>query len=446
MNRNIIHIRYYLNKWYLVVCLSFIFAPSGLAQNKNTTAFDFEVKNKPLYEVLDRLSDLASINFTYNSNEAAFAQKITYKASKKTVEVILNDVLNLSGQKCKKIGNQWVIYANANEDTRESPPEVMELSAPQASLPNKDTIDRSPVLSISKPDTLILRDTLVLKETLIRRDTIVVRDTVTVIKEIRRNRKPGFRNFPQNFFQFDPNRSDGAFLSLSYGQFYGGVQNTSDPGFETLLQLNNQSESLSFRNFCVSGELGYNYKKWAVSLGVGLKGFSNRFKHNQLITSGGYYRQDTVSWYYNISEMDTTWFAVTDSTYLPHEKDEVNYNQFNRVGFLDFQLGLAYTWLAFENTRFYVKGGVGYGLMIYHDGILIQNEQNYPGLEYSASSLNKHQMSYQVGTGVNYMAGNRFDIFAEVSYYGFTKSIIADNPIEKRLYSVGVKAGLIFFL
>ena len=444
MNSNNIHIRYYLNKWYLVVCLSFIFASSGLAQNKNTTAFDFEVKNKPLYEVLDKLSDLASMNFTYNSNEAAFAQKITYKASKKTVEVILNDILNLSGQRCKKIGKQWVIYAD--EVPKETPPETVELSAPQITKPFDDTIRHTPVLSALRPDTLVLRDTLILKETLILKDTIIVRDTVTVIKEVRHNRKPGFRNFPRDFFQFDPNRTGGPFLSFSYGQYYGGAQNTSNGDFETLLELNKQSESMSLRNFSVSGELGYSYQKWAVSLGVGLKGFSNRFKYNQLITTGGYYRNDTVSWYYNISEMDTTWFAVTDSTYLPFEKEEVNYNQLNRLGFLDFQLGVAYTWLAYENTRLYIKGGVGYGLMIYHDGILIQSEKDYPGLEYSAAKLNKHHMSYQLGTGVNYMAGNRFDIFAEISYQGYIKSIIADYPIDKKLYSVGLKAGLIFFL
>lgn len=444
MNRNNIYVRHYLNSWYLAVCLTFFFTSSVIAQNKNTSVYDFEVKNKPLYEVLDKLSDLASINFTYNSNEAAFGQKITYKASKKTFEVILNDILNACGQKCKKIGNQWVVYSH--EDSRETPREAVDLSAPQITIPFKDTIKNTPAFSVLKPDTLVLRDTLVLKEIIIHKDTIVVRDTITVIKEVRHNRKPGFRNFPRDFFQFDPNRSDGAFLSFSYGQYYGGIQNTADAGFETLLQLNNENESLSLRNYSMSGELGYNFKKWAVSLGVGLKGFSNRFKYNQLITSGGYYRNDTVSWYYNISEMDTTWFAVTDSTYLPFQKEEVNYNQLNRVGFLDLQLGVAYTWLAYENTRLYIKGGVGYGLMIYHDGILIQNEKNYPGLEYSAASLNKHHMSYQLGTGVNYMAGNRFDIFAEISYQGYATSIIADYPIDKKFYSVGLKVGLIFFL
>lgn len=448
MNKYNINITYSLNNWYLVVCLSLILSSTGIAQDLNRSTYDFEVKNKPLYEVLDKLSHLASINFTYNSNESAFGQRITYIARKKTAGVILDDIMKLSGQKYKKIGNQWVIFAN--EENKEAPPEVVELPKTQIALPPLDnqaqTSVQNVILPVSKPDTIILRDTLILKESLILRDTLVIRDTITVIKEIRHNRKPGFRNFPRDFFQFDPNRSDGLFLGLSYGQYFGGVQNTSNAGYEELLQLNKQSESLSFRNFSVSGELGYNYKKLAVSLGVGLKGFSNRFNYNQSITSGGYYRQDTVSWYYNIVEMDTTWFAVTDSSYLPFEKVEANYNQLNRVGFLDFQLGIAYTWFAYANVRLYVKGGLGYSMMIYHDGILIRNTKDFPGLKYSDVNLNKHYMTYQFGTGINYMAGNKFDIFAEVGYQGYTKSIIADYPIEKKLYSVGIRAGLIFFL
>ena len=444
MNRNVIHIRYNLNSWYIVFCLSLMCVAPGIAQDLNTTAYDFEVKNKPLYEVLDKISDLASINFTYNSNESAFAQRITYKASKKTIEAILNDVLTLSGQKYKKIGKQWVVYAK--ENTKEVPRVAVELPIPNAAVTREEVMVQTRVLPVSKPDTIVVRDTLFLKETLIHKDTIVIRDTVTVIKEIRHNRRPGFRNFPKDFFQFDPNRSDGPFLSLSYGQYYGGFQNSADAGFEKLLQLNKQSESSGFRNFAVDGDFGYSYKKWSVSLGVGLKGFSNRFKYSQLITSGGYFRQDTVSWYYNISEMDTTWFAVTDSTYLPFEKEEVNYNQFNRLGLLDFQLGVAYTWFAYGNARLYIKGALGYSMIIYQDGILIKNTKDYPGVEYSAAIMNKHRMSYQVGTGINYMAGNKFDIFAEVGYKGYTKSMVVDYPVDKRLYAVGIKVGLILFL
>ena len=55
-------------------------------------------------------------------------------------------------------------------------------------------------------------------------------------------------------------------------------------------------------------------------------------------------------------------------------------------------------------------------------------------------------MCYQVGTGINYMAGNKFDIFAEVGYQGYTKSMVVDYPVDKRLYAVGIKVGLILFL
>jgi hypothetical protein len=442
------NVSYSVNNWYLVVCILLVLPFHVLAQDGNKTTYDFEVQNKPLFEVLDKLSDLTSVHFTYNSNEPAFGQRITYKASKKTFDNILNDILNLSGQKSKKIGNQWVIFANA--DAREATQAVVEVPNPQTIVPLQDTIAQNSIktniLPASKPDTLIIRDTLILKESVIHTDTLVIRDTVTVIKEVRHNRKPGFRNFPKDFFQFDPNRSDGLFLGLSYGQYYGGVQNKSTAGYEDILKLSNDSESLSLRNYSLGADIGYSLKKWAFSFGLELKGFSNRFKYNQVLSSGGYFRQDTVSWYYNIVELDTTWFAITDSTYLPFEKTEVNYNQLNRMGLLDLQLGVAYTWYAYANTRLYVKGRVGYSMMIYQDGILIQNKPDFPGMNFSEANLARNRMTYQLGAGVNFMAGNTFDLFAEIGYQGYSKSLIADYPIDKRLFSVGFKMGIVFFL
>lgn len=444
MNNRNLNVRYSANNWYIVICVCLILPFHVLAQDINKSTYDFEVQNKPLFEVLDKLSDLTSIHFTYNSNEPSFRQKISYKASKKPFDAILQDILDLSGQRFKKIGNQWVIYAN--EAVEETSVDHKVLPEPIVADPIKSNTAQSNTIRISYPDTLVLRDTVIIKETVIQRDTLLLKDTITVIKEVRHNRKPGFRNFPKDFFQFDPNRSDGLFLGLSYGQYFGGVQNKSTAGYEDLLKLYDDSEFLSFRNYFLGADIGYSYKKWAFSFGLGLKGFSNRFKYNQLISSGGYYRHDTVSWYYNVVEMDTTWFAVTDSTYLPFEKTEVNYNQLNRIGLLDLQFGVAYTWFAYANTRLYLKGGVGYSMMVYQDGILIQNKRDFPGMNFSEANFARNRMIYQLGTGINFMAGNTFDLFAEIGYQGYSKSLIGEYPIDKRLFSVGLKMGIVFFL
>lgn len=444
MNHLNMNVKHFANNWYLAICFCLILPFNVMAQDTNKSTYDFEVKNRPLYEVLDKLSDLTSIHFTYNSNEASFRQTISYKASKKSFDEILKDILDVSGQRCKKIGNQWVVYAN--EAARETLVENAVLPEQRIIEPPKSNITLINTAQVTKPDTLVLKDTVFLKETVIQKDTIILIDTITLIKEVRHNRKPGFRNFPKDFFQFDPNRSDGLFLGISYGQYFGGVQNKSTAGYEDLLKLSNDSESLSFRNYSLGVDIGYSYNKWAFSFGLGLKGFSNRFKYNQLLSSGGYYRHDTVSWYYNVVEMDTTWFAVTDSTYLPFEKIEVNYNQLNRLGMLDLQLGVAYTWFAYANTRLYLKGGLGYSIMVYQDGILLQNKRNFPGMNLSEASLARNRMTYQLATGINFMAGNSFDLFAEIGYQGYSKSLINEYPIEKRLFSVGFKMGIIFFL
>lgn len=444
MNPFNMNVKHCAKNWYLAICFCLILPFHAKSQETNKSTYDFDVRNKPLNEVLDKLSDLTSIHFTYNSNEPSFNHKISYKANSKPFDEILKDILDLSNQQCKKIGNQWVIYAK--EVIVETPVEVALIPEQKVSRPVESHTTPFEAFPVGRPDTIVLKDTVILKETITHTDTIVIKDTIVVIKEVRHNRKPGFRNFPKDFFQFDPNRSDGLFLGLSYGQYFGGIQNLSGADNEELQKLTNDSEALSFRNYSLGVDIGYSYKKWALNIGLGLKGFSNRFKYNQLITSGGYYRHDTVTWYYNVVEMDTTWFAITDSTYLPFEKVEVNYNQLNRVGLLDLQLGVAYTWFAYANTRLYIKGGLGYSLMVYNDGILLQNKLNFPGMDYDDANMVRNRMTYQFGTGINYMAGNTFDLFTEIGYQGYSKNLIDNYPIDKRLFSFGLKAGVVFYL
>lgn len=432
-------IRVRLNFGYLAAFFFWLFPLLSTAQQNVAPVYNFEVKNRPLGEALDKLSVLTSVNFSYNSDDASFQQKINYKASAKPLQVILSDILTASGHNFKQIGRQFVIYNAAVAKENNVQPEPLPIK--ESTFPLKDT------LVLQKEVPVLVYDTIYLKDTLIKTETLVIRDTVIQEKIVyRTNRKPGLRNFPKDFFQFDPNRNDGPFLVFSYGQHYGGFLKSDVQDTDKLAELTDETESQGFRNFSVGSELGYNYQKWAVNFGIQYKGFSSRFRYNQVISSGGYYQRDTVSWYYNVAGNDTTWIAVTDSSYLPFEKSEINYNQLNRVGFLDFNLGLYYNYFAFANTRLYLKGGIGYSVMIHKDGILIQDKPGYPGTDYRNVNLRKNLMNYQLGTGICYMAGNKFDLYAELGYQGYSAGILQDYPLDKRLYSIGLKLGLIFFL
>ena len=44
----------------------------------------------------------------------------------------------------------------------------------------------------------------------------------------------------------------------------------------------------------------------------------------------------SIDEYYTVSNTDTTWYYVTDSTYKPIDNHEYSYNINNRIGYLEF--------------------------------------------------------------------------------------------------------------
>jgi len=410
---------------------------SAISQQVSSRHYNFEAKGQSLSIVLSRISEMAPVNLTYNSADPSFSKKITYRATNKTIEQILSDILKLSGHNSRQIGNQLVVYRVDNP-----PAEAVE---PEKETPGQPTPARiDTVLSvIEKP--VILTDTLVLTDTVVRTDTLIVRDTVYLEKEVIRYRRPGLKNSAKNFFKFEPNRNDGLSLAFSYGQYYGGSSCSAGSEYAELLALTKETESMSLRNFSLGSDLNYTISKWTFSAGLQLTGFSNRFKYNYIQSTGGYYQTDTISWYYNIIEEDTTWIAVTDSSYLPLDKEEVFYNQLNRLGFLDLQAGVVYSYFANESFRLYLKAAFSYSFLIYRDGIVLQDKPGFPGMEYSEVDFAKGLFSYQFGTGISYMAGNSIDLFAEMAYKSYASKLINDYPVDKRYFGIGLKMGLIFY-
>lgn len=423
-------------RFSLIIALWLIHITTFSQQPANKR-FSFDAKGQSLSLVLDRLAEMAPVNFTYNSADPSFSKKITYRASNKTFDQILSDILKISGHSSKQIGNQLVVYRIDTPPSEAAVPENKAVVQPPA-----QRIDT--VLSIvEKP--VVLNDTLVLTDTIVKTDTLHIRDTVYLEKEVIRYRRPGFKVMSKNFFKSEPNRNDGLSLAFSYGQYYGGSSCTADPEYSELLALTKETESMSFRNFSLGGDLNYTRSMWTFSVGMQLTGFSNRFKYNYIQSTGGYYQTDTISWYYNIIDEDTTWIAVTDSSYLPLDKEEVSYNQLNRLGFLDLQAGLAYSYYANESFRLYLKAAFSYSFLIYSDGILLQDKPGFPGIDYSEVDFAQGLFSYQFGTGISYIAGNSFDIFAEAAYKSYSSKLINDYPIDKRYFGIGLKIGLIYY-
>ena len=408
------------------------------AQNGQQKTYDFQVQSQSLAKVLDRLSVIGSVKFAYNAADPSFSKSIDYEAKGKTFGRILSDILEISGHKYTQVGNQLVIYspefppAGVNQDTPENDN--------SRKTNNPPTVQK--VATVYRDIPVFLHDTLLIRDTITKTEKVIVYDT---IEKLVYRKRPGFEKLT-DFFGFDPDRSEGFFMAFTYGQHYGGLLNSSNNNENSqLVDLIRQTESPGLRNFSAEADLGYNSGRWTFTTGIQLKGFANRFKYNQLITTGGYHRVDTLTWYYNIEQGDTTWFPVTDSVYLPLEKSEVKFDQLNRTGFLELQAGLGYVWFAWSNLRLYIKGSAGYSFMIYNNGIILQDKEGYPGIEYDKMNIRKNMFSWQIGTGASYMATNKLDLIGELVYQNYSSSLFPGYPVGRRYYSVGIKIGVLYF-
>lgn len=414
-----------------LILLPLLGVSGSWAQQSNEVRIDFSANQEALSVILDRLSQAAAVNFSYNSADPSFSVAITYQAKEKTVRQILSDILTISGHGYRQIGNQLVVF-----------PEARALEIPDTLLEKPTEIHR---VDTSSGEQLIVRDTIIQYETITRFDTLVIRDTIIIEKEVPRDRRPDLIKISQDIFRFEPNREDGWAISFHYGQYYGGFNTSASQNNSSLLAVVDNSESNSFRNFSLGSELLLNKNKWTFSAGIQLTGFATRIQYHDVQTVGGYFQTDTISWYYTVVQNDTSWIPVTDSTYLPLDRREVNYNQLNRLGYLDLMIGAAYTFYSNNNFSVFVNSKLGNSLLIYHNGILLQDAHDFPGQEYDPNDFKNSLLYYQFGAGMRYKAGNWFDIFSEFGARWYFESALNEYPIDKKYFMLGIKAGLIYY-
>lgn len=418
----------------ITICLwlAYLMAFSQLHQNEN---INFEVENQSIRRALDRLGEMAGLNFTYNAADPSFNRTIDYKAIDKPLSQVLEELLKRSGHDYKRIGNQLVVFVA--EQTREETVAEPEYSPSRPAVPDTVHITSPPV---------VVYDTVVQFETITQTDTLVIRDTV-FIKQPESAKVPAasIKRLSSDIFRFEPNREDGWALSFSYAQFYGGIHNTAGDAHAALLDKSNETESFSLRNYALGIGGLYNMNQWSFSAAVGLSGFSNRFRYEDVNSSGGYYQIDTISWYYTLPSADTIWFPVTDSSYLPLDFQETRYNQLNRVGFLDLQISAAYRFFFREAYHVYVKAGFGGAMPIYKDGVLLQNKENHPGIDFGEKNFADLLLFYEGGAAVSYYIADWFDLFAELTYKRYMTPLVSDYALDKRFHGGGLRIGLVYY-
>ncbi len=401
-----------------IVSLLFIVLLGGslTAQTNLQTHINFSATNEQLSRILYRLANETNINFTYNAGDDVFAKKISYKAVDKLPLIILDELLSNTNHTFKQIGNQIVIYKkNSTNNT----------AVKKSDVNDKKVSERAKIIT----DTIFVVDTIVVAQI----DTVLIMDTVFVErkkfpKPIVKLKEVPVDNFAPNAYR-KKGWSAGAFITPILSNF-SLVQNAN---------------SLSFRNFSFGFEASKIINKWNITAGLKLTHFSEKINSSYDISNGGYFVKDTVDAYYTVTQLDTSWYYITDSTWKPINNHKYSYDITNRVGYFEVNASLSFDYISNKKYKLYAKAGIQSGILIYKNGVAITNPDNPVGVNFADLNFRNISISVFLGTGIKYRLNKQMDFNSEIYYLNYFNNVVSDYPTFKKIQGVGFKFGLTYY-
>ncbi len=430
-----------------IVALLFIVTCKIYSQNGLSAKVSLSAENEKLSSVLTRLSAFPGVNFTYNASDPSFDQRVTYSATDRLVGEIIHDILTITRHEYRPVGNHLVIVPSEAHPF-DPQPKTISFEHLSNSVPQKtDTAEPPEIIEIAN---LIqdfpppVRDTIRIVDVVIKTDTVMIRDTVFIERpaQVRRTRSG---NLIRDVFRFEPDREDGWALSFSYAQLVAGYDYSASGNLDNALQKVKDAEAVSLRNFSMGAALQRNLGKFSLLAGVQFSGFINRFTYADITTNGGFFEIDTLDVFYTVTDGQQVFTYITDSAWVPLDRDALTYDRFNRIGLFEMQLGVGYTFYAMEDVSIYLHGGLSAGVPIWLAGSAIQNMDGYPAEEIDKDMFEKYTFGYQTGLGVRYTLRNWTDIYGELFYRRYLSTTTTNHPLSRRLHGGGVKIGLLYY-
>ncbi len=412
-------------------------------QKKADSLITVNFKNEPLHIVLDQLSELASLNLSYNASSPAFGQSISYQSQSKTAKQVLEEVLSFIQHEYRHLGNHYLIV--------QSKPASDESNLKKIDI-QEDTLIVQLPLNASLETHPLIRDTVIIEKEVpvYHYDTLKFYDTIFSVRTdtIFFQKSPLSSNrsisgISSNVFRFEADRNQSWAIGISYAQMAAGYSYTNTLSIDE--QAIKEAEPFSLRNFKLGLMAQYNRNRLNFSAGVNLSGFSNHFSWNETNRSGGYYLTDTLDVFYNIIQGDTSWLVVEDSTYLPLDESIKLWDRFNRIGLIELQLSAAYNVYRDDYYFIYLKGGIIAALPIWISSSSVQNADGHPAREVSKNDFAAVLYGYHAGLGLRYAFSNWMDLYAESFYTRYLTPTYNEHPLKRNLHGFGLQLGLLYY-
>ena len=434
---------------YPVFILSFIFFI--LLQDKPAFAqyqpyldkkISFTFTDSPISNVLKAIGNKTGVKFSYSPDLFQSGRRITMRFNNLPLREVLKELLNDPTISFREIGNQIVLYRGDPSLIPLEPNQRIVTGKPQIVIPAKKIPD---TVYVYRLDTLIINntDTVFRRITLTRYDTIRITDTVFIEKP-RPTQKAGKsvkNNFNENSVTHKKFLENNGFYSGVYFEFLPGsatYKSTSSGTEEYVSMMKNAVSDQSFK-FSTGIVAGYDYHAIGIRSGIGYTKLGEKFGYAFNIETGGFFKTDTVETYYTLTGIDTSWFYITDSTWIPKDSKNYSYQNPNSYSYLEVPLSLKIRFWQNESAEIYALGGVTASFLVSVDAMHINPANNNEVIMTGKDDLKPFLLSWNAGIGAAFKLTTRTGIITEASYRKQTSSQYKDLPVDKRYGLFGLK-------
>jgi len=399
--------------------------------------------------ILYNLGKETGIRFSYDPDLLNIHRKISLEITNKPLETVLRKIFDSADIQFKTVGNQVVIF---NPNPTRSP-----VDGPESPVQIKPPLDNAAKVETSStgPDTVYIRqtDTLYLVQTdtvtIIRQEEVILHDTVRLTDTvfIHRSMKAGKTDLPR----FDKNsmsnrkfrEENGWYLGISYEHLFNEpVFKASGTGSDEILKLMDTGSGWSPMNFSLTLFAGYDYYRVGFSTGLGYTRLGEIFEYSYISHTGGYYLKDTVESYYTISGIDTSWYYITDSSYVNIENHEHSYKNPNAYRYIEFPLSIKVRLINNQQWDVYIIPGIVAGIHLGEKALVLLPENDYPVDWIGKSNLNPVLFHWHAGIGASHEISDRIWVMAEVNYRGQFNSQLKNYPLSKKFNLLNMKTGI----
>ena len=406
------------------------------AQQVNNQLLKVEVEQQSLGETLDQLFVNHQIKVAFNASDPAFNQLVSFNLKANSPEQLLESLLSQRGYRFKKIGDQYIVFKYGEPEPRE----IIQPTEEAKNLP-KTLTD-----TIFINNNVLRLDTIVRLDTIFQVDTLVIRDTITVYKEPVEHRKVRRKSLRSDIFNQSARKQEGHAVEVFYGRALTNVQ--FDVEQQSNVNLKDYWENAitpGFRTQTLGFKYHFNAKKWSFTSGIALTGFAEKFDYKRKVSTGGFFDIDTLDTYYSIANVDTTWFHVTDSSWVPLDERTFDYSGTNKMGYLEWDISAAYEIMSFSGVRLFAKAGAGMSVLVYKSGTAISATPDYDAISMKDFEMETLKFSWMLGINARMRLSDAFDLVPEFYFRKFGGDMYKNYPVQRKQSMFGVNMGLIYY-